>query len=104
MDIEDPVIVRIAGRLGVHPGLVCVKWAVQRGQMPIPFSVKRPQYLSSLKAVTGEPLTEQDMRDIASDRQELPPDQGPGLPVEGRSELGRPVGRERRDHPSLNDR
>ena len=46
VDIEDPVIVRIAERLDVHPAVVCVKWAVQHGQVPIPFSVKRPQYLS----------------------------------------------------------
>ena len=28
-------------RLGVHPAVVCVKWAVQRGQVPIPFSTRR---------------------------------------------------------------
>jgi alcohol dehydrogenase (NADP+) len=66
VDIEDPVIVRIAQRLGVHPGVVCVKWAVQRGQVPIPFSVKRAQYLSSLKAIVGEPLSEGEMREIAA--------------------------------------
>ncbi len=66
VDIEDPVIVRIAQRLGVHPGIVCIKWAVQRGQVPIPFSVKRPQYLGSLRAVVGEPLTDEDMREIAA--------------------------------------
>jgi diketogulonate reductase-like aldo/keto reductase len=66
VDIDDPVIVRIAGRLGVHPAVVCVKWAVQRGQVPIPFSVKREQYLSSLKAVVGEPLSEEEMREIAA--------------------------------------
>jgi diketogulonate reductase-like aldo/keto reductase len=66
VDIADPVIVRIAERLGVHPGVVCIKWAVQRGQIPIPFSVKRPQYLSALRAVVGDPLTDQDMRDIAA--------------------------------------
>jgi len=65
-DIEDPVIVRIADRLGVHPGVVCLKWAVQRGQVPIPFSVKRPQYLGALRAVTEEPLSEQEMREIAA--------------------------------------
>jgi diketogulonate reductase-like aldo/keto reductase len=66
VDTLDPVIVRIAGRLGVHPAVVCVKWAVQRGQVPIPFSVKRGQYLSSLKAVVGEPLSEEEMREIAA--------------------------------------
>ena len=46
---EDPVIVRIAQRLGVHPAVVCIKWAVQRGQVPIPFSTNRSHYLSNLE-------------------------------------------------------
>jgi alcohol dehydrogenase (NADP+) len=66
IDIEDPVIVKISERLGVHPAVVCVKWAVQRGQISIPFSVKRPQYLSTLQAVVSEPLTELEMQEIAS--------------------------------------
>ena len=65
VDIEDPVIVQIAERLGVHPAVVCVKWAAQHGQVPIPFSVKRPQYLGILQAVVGEPLTEEEMQAIA---------------------------------------
>ncbi len=65
VDVEDPVIVAIAERFGVHPAVVCVKWAAQRGQIPIPFSVKRPQYLSTLKAIVSEPLTEADMTAIA---------------------------------------
>ncbi|MGI4790216.1 MAG: aldo/keto reductase family protein, partial [Janthinobacterium lividum] len=58
VDIEDPVTLRIASRLGVHPATVCVKWAIQRGQVPIPFSVKRSQYLSSLQAAVSPPLTD----------------------------------------------
>ena len=27
VDIEDPVIVKIAKRLNVHPAVICVKWA-----------------------------------------------------------------------------
>ena len=65
MDIEDPVIVAIARRLGVHPAVVCVKWAVQRGQVPIPFSVKRANYLANLRAAVAEPLTGEDMTAIA---------------------------------------
>ncbi len=65
VDIEDPVIVRIAKRLGVHPATVCVKWAVQRGQVPIPFSVKRNEYLSNLQAAVSAPLTADEMRAIA---------------------------------------
>jgi diketogulonate reductase-like aldo/keto reductase len=65
VDIEDPVIVKIADRLGVHPAVVCVKWGSQRGQVPIPFSVYREQYLSNLRGVASEPLTEEEMQAIA---------------------------------------
>lgn len=65
VDVEDPVIVKIAQRLGVHPAVVCVKLAVQHGHIPIPFSVKRPQYLSTLQAVVSEPLTDAEMAEIA---------------------------------------
>jgi alcohol dehydrogenase (NADP+) len=63
---QDPVIVRIANRLGVHPAVVCVKWAVQRGQVPIPFSTKRDHYLSNLESVVSESLTEEEMREISA--------------------------------------
>ncbi len=64
VDIEDPVIVRIANRLGVHPAVVCVKWAAQRGQVPIPFSIHREQCLSNLKGVMSDPLTDEEMQAI----------------------------------------
>jgi diketogulonate reductase-like aldo/keto reductase len=64
VDIEDPMIVRIARRLNVHPAVVCVKWAVQRGQVPIPFSVRRHEYLSNLQAAVSAPLTADEMQDI----------------------------------------
>ena len=57
VDGEMPAVRQIAEARGVHPAVVCLKWAVARGQVPIPFSVKRPQYLSSLQAVTTDPLT-----------------------------------------------
>jgi len=65
VDIEDPVIVKIAKRLNVHPAIVCVKWAVQRGQIPIPFSIYRNEYLSNLECTIKDPLTEEEMREIA---------------------------------------
>ena len=65
VDIEDPVIVKIAERLNVHPAVVCVKWGVQRGQIPIPFSIYPEQYWSNLKAATTEPLTAEEMQEIA---------------------------------------
>jgi diketogulonate reductase-like aldo/keto reductase len=63
---EDSVIRRIAQRLGVQPVVVCLKWALQRGQVPIPFSTNPRNILSNLNAATTEPLTEQDMQAIAS--------------------------------------
>jgi alcohol dehydrogenase (NADP+) len=65
VDTEDPVIVRIAQRLGVHPATVCVKWAAQRGQVPIPFSVRRSSYLANLQAVVSAPLTAGEMDEIS---------------------------------------
>ena len=65
VDVEDPVIVSIADRLGAHPAVVCLKWAVQRGQVPIPFSTRRHNYLANLQGVVGEPLTDEDMRAIS---------------------------------------
>ena len=65
VDIADPVIVAIANRLNVHPAVVCVKWAAQRGQIPIPFSVNRANYLGNLRAVVSEPLTDDDMLAIS---------------------------------------
>ena len=61
---EDPVIVRIAERHGIPPAMVCIKWAVQRGQTPIPFSVHH--YRANLEGVVGDPLTDEEMRSIAA--------------------------------------
>jgi diketogulonate reductase-like aldo/keto reductase len=66
VDVEDPVIVSIARRLGVHPAVVCVKWAEQRGATPIPFSVNPRNYLANLQGVVGAPLSDADMAAIAS--------------------------------------
>ncbi len=65
VDIEDPVIVKIAKRLNVHPAVICVKWGVQRGQIPIPFSTHAKEYLSNLKTAVSEPLTDEEMQAIA---------------------------------------
>jgi diketogulonate reductase-like aldo/keto reductase len=63
--VEDPVIVEIAARHGVHPAVVCLKWAVQRGQTPIPMSTKRRNYLANLRGVVEDPLTAEEMAAIA---------------------------------------
>ena len=61
VDIEDPDVVKAAERLGVHPAVVCLKWGVQHGHIPIPFSVKPDKIVSNLESVTKDPLTEEEM-------------------------------------------
>lgn len=60
-DLEVPEIVEIAKAHNVHPAIICLKWAVQRGQVPIPFSVREEQYVSNLKCTTEDPLTDEEM-------------------------------------------
>ncbi len=62
VDLEDPVLVRIAERRGVSPADVCIRWAVQRGQVPIPFSTNPRHYLANLAAAVAEPLTGEEMK------------------------------------------
>jgi len=62
---EDPVIRAIAEQRGVHPAVICIQWAVQRGQTPIPFSTTRRNYLANLRASFGDPLTDEEMQAIA---------------------------------------
>lgn len=69
VDMELPAVKAAAEAHGIHPALVCIKWAVQNGQVPIPFSVKEGQYTGNLKCITEDPLTEAEMEAIRlSDR------------------------------------
>jgi len=65
VDIEDPVLIRIAEKHHVHPASVCIKWAVQRGQIPIPFSTNRKNILNNIKALLSEPLSDSEMNEIS---------------------------------------
>ena len=65
-DIELPEMKKIAEAHGVHPAVICIKWAVQRGASPIPFSLKEKNYTMNLKCVTEDPLTEEEMETIRS--------------------------------------
>lgn len=60
-DIQQPELVDIAKAHGVHPAVICLKWAVQRGQIPIPFSIHENEYVSNLRCVTEDPLTDAEM-------------------------------------------
>ena len=63
VDLEDDVIVSIAERLAVSPAQVALRWAIQRGQIPIPFSVHH--YSENLAAVVAVRLTDEEMTAIS---------------------------------------
>lgn len=65
VDLEDPIVLEIAARRAITPAEVCVKWAVTRGAVPIPFSVKRAQFETSLRAASGDPLDSDEMAALA---------------------------------------
>ena len=65
-DIEDmkvPELVAIAKAHNCHPATICLKWAIQRGEVPIPFSIHN--YEGNLECTVGEPLSEEEMKIIA---------------------------------------
>ena len=62
--VEDPVVIEIAREHGIDPAVVCIKWAVQRGQIPIPFSINH--YRANLEGGLSDPLSEEEMRKIAA--------------------------------------
>jgi alcohol dehydrogenase (NADP+) len=66
VDIQMPELVEIAKAHQVHPAVICIKWAVQRGQTPIPFSIHRNEYESNLKCVTEDLLTDEEMKIMAT--------------------------------------
>lgn len=66
VDIEMPEMVQIAKNHNIHPAVVALKWAVQRGQIPIPFSVYEEQYISNLRCTTEDPLTNEEMALLAA--------------------------------------
>lgn len=65
-DLQVPELVEIARAHNVHPAVICLKWAVQRGQIPIPFSVHEDHYVSNLRCTVEDPLTDEEMAVIKS--------------------------------------
>jgi len=61
VDIADPAVVEVAKAHNIHPAVVCLKWAVQNGHTPIPFSVKEFEYYSNLESTVVDPLTDEEM-------------------------------------------
>lgn len=63
--LADPVMVKIAQKHHVHPATIAIKWAVQRGTIPVPFSASPKHILSNLRCTIEDPLSEEEMREIA---------------------------------------
>ncbi len=61
VDTENPAVKAVAENHRVHPAVICLKWAVQRGQIPIPFSVHATKYVANLRSVTEDPLSAAEM-------------------------------------------
>ncbi|MDR1801824.1 MAG: aldo/keto reductase [Lachnospiraceae bacterium] len=65
-DLKMPEIVGIAEAHGIPTAEVALKWAYQRGQIPIPFSITKEHYKANLRCLTEDPLNEEEMRLIAT--------------------------------------
>jgi len=65
-DIDDPVMQKIAKAHGIHPATLCIKWAAQRGQVPIPFSSTPRNYLANIESLLSCQLSQEEMDEIAT--------------------------------------
>ncbi len=63
--VEDPVIIEIAKAHGKTPAQIMIRWAIDRGTVPIPKSVT-PERISENIAVFDFELTPDDMSRIAT--------------------------------------
>ncbi len=61
VDMQMPEVVQVAKAHGVHPAVICLKWAYARGHVPIPFSIHENEYVSNLCAAVEDPLTPEEL-------------------------------------------
>lgn len=66
-DTQMESIKVIANKYNIHPAEVCLRWAVQRGQIPIPFASQEKNILSNLRCADSKLLTKEDMELIEKD-------------------------------------
>ena len=52
--LADPVVARIAEKLGRNPGQVLIRWAVQRGTSTLPKSVSEKRIISNIDVLSWE--------------------------------------------------
>jgi diketogulonate reductase-like aldo/keto reductase len=65
IDTQMPEVQAIAQAHNIHPSMVCLKWAVQHGHIPIPFSLSPVHYQANLECVSTDPLTDAEMAMLA---------------------------------------
>lgn len=63
---SDPAILEIAERHDLHPATVCVKWAVDAGHTPIPFSTNPRNIHANLEATTRPSFSAEELAMIAN--------------------------------------
>ncbi len=63
-DIKHPIVTALAEKYKVHPAVICIRWAVTRGQIPIPFSIYENEYMANLRCAVEPPLTPEEMRQM----------------------------------------
>lgn len=66
VDTEMPEIVAVAKAHGIHPVNVCLKWAVQKGIVPIPFSCNQKNIRNNFECIFKDPLTDEEIALIKS--------------------------------------
>ncbi|MBS2212680.1 aldo/keto reductase [Carboxylicivirga mesophila] len=64
IDIEMPQIKAVAEKHGVHPAVICIKWAIKNGHITIPFSTNKDKFYNNLKASFDNPLTDDEYASI----------------------------------------
>ena len=101
VDIEDPVIVgdRAAPRRPPGRGLRQMGRPARPGADPV--LDHADNYLANLRAAAQRAPHRRGDGGHRRHRPQLPPDQGPGLPVEGRPALGGPLGPRRHHHAAI---
>jgi alcohol dehydrogenase (NADP+) len=64
--LEDSIVLAIAEVHSISPAGVCLKWAVQRGEVVIPFSVNPRNYAQNLRAVVEDSLSPEEMERLGA--------------------------------------
>ena len=62
--LSSPAVMAIAERKGVSPAVVCLKWALQKGQIVIPRSSNEQRIRENLRVLEMNRMTESEMDEL----------------------------------------